>query len=273
MPLLRGRYGGAGGALRPNPCLRHRRGFERRRPSGAHAASRGRSFAFGERPPGKLQFRSGREARKQEGAALSAAISKRQSFLQPAPENRLTAPVDAPVCVQPLHKCPRQFAIVRWRAFCVGRTTSYYFHCVRACSLSAAEFVATALRRTEQEKGQEKMAGGSGLARSSASLTHRSIEALRPAAEPCIEYQISECIGLAVRAVAPSGVKTWDLAFRNSRIWEGTAGLSSGVSDGLRCCCANANELTVAARAGRDLIAEEEEPSSCGKASHRREAD
>jgi hypothetical protein len=56
------------------------------------------------------------------------------------------------------------------------------------------------------------MAGGSGLTRGTVSLTHRSIEALRPADAP---YRVSDqrCVGLALR-VAPSGVKTWDLAFR-----------------------------------------------------------
>ena len=56
------------------------------------------------------------------------------------------------------------------------------------------------------------MAGGSGLTRGAVALTHRSIEALRPAQAP---YRVCDqrCIGLAVR-VAPSGVKTWDLSFR-----------------------------------------------------------
>ena len=57
------------------------------------------------------------------------------------------------------------------------------------------------------------MAGGSGLdTRPAVSLTHRSIEALRPSETP---YRVPDqrCIGLAVR-VASSGVKTWDLAFR-----------------------------------------------------------
>ena len=56
------------------------------------------------------------------------------------------------------------------------------------------------------------MNGGSGLTRGTASLTHRSIEAMRPAKVP---YRVTDqrCIGLAVR-VAPSGLKTWDLAYR-----------------------------------------------------------
>ena len=56
------------------------------------------------------------------------------------------------------------------------------------------------------------MAFGSGLTRGAQLLTHRSIEALRPAEAP---YRVPDqrCKGLAVR-VAPSGVKTWDLAYR-----------------------------------------------------------
>src|SRR5437660_7795685 len=30
------------------------------------------------------------------------------------------------VLIQPLYICSRQFAVVRWRAFCVGRTRIYY---------------------------------------------------------------------------------------------------------------------------------------------------
>src|SRR5262249_57885529 len=30
------------------------------------------------------------------------------------------------VLIQPLYICSRQFAVVRWRAFCVGRTRVYY---------------------------------------------------------------------------------------------------------------------------------------------------
>jgi hypothetical protein len=50
------------------------------------------------------------------------------------------------------------------------------------------------------------MAGGSGLTRGTVSLTHRSIEGLRPAEAP---YRVSDqrCAGLAVR-VAPTGIKT-----------------------------------------------------------------
>jgi integrase len=120
-----------------------------------------------------------------------------------------------------------------------------------------AKSVATALRRTEQI-GDEKMGCGSGLTRGAVSLTHRSIEALRPAEAP---YRISDqrCIGLAVR-VAPSGVKTWDLAFRirgSAKVRRVSLGRVADVS--LERARERANELTSAARGGRDLIAEEEE--------------
>jgi integrase len=102
------------------------------------------------------------------------------------------------------------------------------------------------------------MAGGSGLTRSNVSLTHRSIEALRPAEAP---YRVSDqrCIGLAVR-VAPSGVKTWDLAYRirgSGKVRRVSLGRIADVS--LEKARDRANELTRAARAGRDLIAEEGE--------------
>ena len=56
------------------------------------------------------------------------------------------------------------------------------------------------------------MAFGSGLTRGAQLLTHRSVEALRAAEAP---YRVPDqrCKGLAVR-VAPSGMKTWDLAYR-----------------------------------------------------------
>lgn len=102
------------------------------------------------------------------------------------------------------------------------------------------------------------MASGSGLTRGTVSLTHRSIEALRPAEAP---YRISDqrCIGLAVR-VAPSGVKTWDLAYRirgSGKTRRVSLGRVTDVS--LEKARERANALTSAARAGRDLIAEEHE--------------
>jgi integrase len=102
------------------------------------------------------------------------------------------------------------------------------------------------------------MASGSGRTRGSVSLTHRSIEAFRTAEAP---YRISDqrCIGLAVR-VAPSGVKTWDLAYRirgSGKVRRVSLGRVADVS--LEKARERANELTSAARAGRDLIAEEME--------------
>jgi integrase len=102
------------------------------------------------------------------------------------------------------------------------------------------------------------MASGSGLTRGTATLTHRSIEALRPAEAP---YRVSDqrCIGLAVR-VAPSGVKTWDLAYRIRGFGKVRRVSLGRVTDvRLEAARERANELTSAARAGRDLIAEEEE--------------
>ena len=51
-----------------------------------------------------------------------------------------------------------------------------------------------------------------GLTRGAQLLTHRTIETLRPTEAP---YRVPDerCKGLAVR-VAPSGVRTWDLAYR-----------------------------------------------------------
>jgi len=102
------------------------------------------------------------------------------------------------------------------------------------------------------------MAHGSGLTRGAQLLTHRSIEAMRPAAAP---YRVPDqrCKGLAVR-VAPSGMKTWDLAYR-IRGTSKTRRLSLGrfADVGLEQARERANELTSAARGGRDLIAEEDE--------------
>ena len=100
------------------------------------------------------------------------------------------------------------------------------------------------------------MAFGSGLTRGAQPLTHRSIEALRPAEAP---YRVSDqrCKGLAVR-VAPRGVKTWDLAYRirgTGKMRRQSLGRTTDVS--LEQARERANALTGAARAGRDLIGEE----------------
>jgi integrase len=89
-------------------------------------------------------------------------------------------------------------------------------------------------------------------------LTYRSIEALRPAEAP---YRVPDqrCKGLAVR-VAPSGMKTWDLAYRirgTGKMRRLSLGRTTDVS--LEQARERANALTSAARSGRDLIAEEDE--------------
>ena len=102
------------------------------------------------------------------------------------------------------------------------------------------------------------MAFGAGLTRGAQLLTHRSIETLRPAEAP---YRVTDqrCKGLAVR-VAPSGVKTWDLAYRirgTAKMRRLSLGRTTDVS--LEQARERANELTSAARSGRDLIGEEGE--------------
>jgi integrase len=102
------------------------------------------------------------------------------------------------------------------------------------------------------------MAFGAGLTRGAQALTHRSIETLRPAEAP---YRVPDqrCKGLAVR-VAPSGLKTWDLAYRirgTPKMRRLSLGRTADVS--LEQARERANELTSAARGGRDLIGEEGE--------------
>jgi integrase len=102
------------------------------------------------------------------------------------------------------------------------------------------------------------MAFGAGLTRGAQLLTHRTIETLRPAEAP---YRVTDqrCKGLAVR-VAPSGVKSWDLAFRvrgTGKMRRLSLGRTTDV--GLEQARERANELTSAARGGRDLIGEERE--------------
>jgi integrase len=102
------------------------------------------------------------------------------------------------------------------------------------------------------------MASGAGLTRGAQLLTHRTIETLRPAEAP---YRVPDqrCKGLAVR-VAPSGVKTWDLAYRirgTGKMRRLSLGRTTDI--GLEQARERANELTSAARGGRDLIDEEGE--------------
>jgi integrase len=81
---------------------------------------------------------------------------------------------------------------------------------------------------------------------------------ISPAEAP---YRVPDqrCKGLAVR-VAPSGVKTWDLAYRirgTAKMRRLSLGRTTDVS--LERARERANELTSAARGGRDLIGEEGE--------------
>jgi len=101
------------------------------------------------------------------------------------------------------------------------------------------------------------MGSGSGSTREAIALTQRSIDALRPA-EAAYRVPDQRCTGLAVR-VAPSGIKTWDLAYRIRNSGK-TRRLSLGrVADvALEKARERANALTSAARTGRDLITEEE---------------
>jgi integrase len=104
---------------------------------------------------------------------------------------------------------------------------------------------------------EQKLNRGAGKTRARRPLTHRSIEALRPEATP---YRIpdSKSSGLAIR-VAPSGLMTWDLAFRikGSKVFKRLSlGRFPGV--GLDDARARAGELTRAARSGIDLLQSEQ---------------
>src|SRR5580704_4833182 len=114
--------------------------------------------------------------------------------------------------------------------------------------------MAIATRRKRQELMPETTERVSAT-RDKTVLTHRGVEALRPGA---VAYRIPDlqCPGLAVR-VAPSGLKTWDVAYRIRG-----AGVGRRLSLGpfpaisLEAARERTNILTRAAKAGRDLIAE-----------------
>jgi integrase len=87
-------------------------------------------------------------------------------------------------------------------------------------------------------------------------LTHRGVEALRPA-EKAYRVPDLRCPGLAVR-VAPSGLKTWDVVFRIRRtgiVRRTSLGPFPAIS--LEAARERTTALTNAAKAGRDLLAEE----------------
>lgn len=87
-------------------------------------------------------------------------------------------------------------------------------------------------------------------------LTHRGVEALRPD-ETAYRLCDTRCSALAIR-VAPSGAKTWDVAYRvrGSGVYRRLS-LGPFPSVSLDAARIRALELTDAAKAGRDLLDEE----------------
>jgi integrase len=101
--------------------------------------------------------------------------------------------------------------------------------------------------------------------RGKTALTHRGVETLRADPAP---YRICDlrCPGLAIR-VAPSGGKTWDLAFRirKSGVYRRLS-LGPFPAVSLDTARARATALTDAAKAGRDLLAEERSAKAAAEA-------
>ncbi len=112
---------------------------------------------------------------------------------------------------------------------------------------------------------ESKLGSVASATRGRIALTHRGVEALRSEA---LAYRICDmrCQGLAVR-VAPSGVKTWDVAFRvrGKGIYRR---LSLGPFPAVTLDAARERTLalTNAAKAGRDLIAEEKAAKAAAEA-------
>lgn len=109
------------------------------------------------------------------------------------------------------------------------------------------------------------MGSGTGKTWQKVVLTHRLIEALKPAAEA---YRVPDlrCPGLAIR-VAPSGLRTWDCVFRirgTSTIKRKALGAFPAV--GLDDARERATALTRAAQAGRDALQEEVEAKEAAAA-------
>ena len=99
-----------------------------------------------------------------------------------------------------------QFVLVHQRVMICGRSGPFApvsRNLLRQCCDGVA---------TDENKTRQEMVSGSGPTREAIALTQRSIDALRPA-EAAYRVPDQRCIGLAVR-VAPSGIKTWDLAYR-----------------------------------------------------------
>ena len=93
----------------------------------------------------------------------------------------------------PLGRLPNSIEV--YKNFIIPPRSGRFAECRQICCDSVA---------TDGTEEGRKNGLCSGLTRGTVSLTHRSIEALRPAEAP---YRVSDqrCIGLAVR-VAPSGV-------------------------------------------------------------------
>lgn len=88
-------------------------------------------------------------------------------------------------------------------------------------------------------------------------LTHRGVDALR-ADKTAYRIVDQRCPGLAVR-VAPSGLKTWDVAFRvrgHGKVRRVSLGPFPAV--GLEAARDRTSLLVAAAKGGRDLLAEEQ---------------
>ena len=96
-----------------------------------------------------------------------------------------------------------------------------------------------------------------GATRDKAALTHRGVEALKPDRSA---YRVPDlrCPGLALR-VAPSGLKTWDVAYRIRGSGHGRR-LSLGPLPAISLDAARerTTALTKAAKAGHDLLAKEQ---------------
>lgn len=97
---------------------------------------------------------------------------------------------------------------------------------------------------------------GTGKTRDRVVLTDTAIKALKPAGEP---YRVVDvrAAGLAIR-VAPSGLKSWDVAYRIGKTVKRKAIGRYGDLD-LEQARERADKLTSAARKGQDLIAVEAE--------------
>ena len=108
------------------------------------------------------------------------------------------------------------------------------------------------------------MASGSGLLRDTVFLTTKAIEALRPSDCP-FRVRDKGCVGLAVR-VAPDGGMTWDLAYRIAGAKVRRMSLGRVEDLPLKSARDRANELTKAARAGVDIIAQEVSAQEAAKA-------